>query len=233
MPHVQNPSYGSGASPLLVSNITLTAAQLNALNTSPPTLIAAPGAGKLIVPFGFAQSVIFGTVALTTGVGTTFGPNYSGIATALIPNGTLFAPGQVFSSKFIYTPSAFSAVVALMPGADNTALVLNGADNFGGAIATSSLGAGGTGYAMGDTGTITTGNGDATYEVLTVGALGAVLTYSITAPGTGYVTGAGQATATGGAQPGVGINFTINVNSIKLPDCTMRFVTYYQIIPVP
>jgi len=45
-------------------------------------------------------------------------------------------------------------------------------------------------------GTVTGGNGDATYEVDTVDSGGAVLTYHLTAAGTGYGTVNGNATAT-------------------------------------
>ena len=74
------------------------------------------------------------------------------------------------------------------------------------------LGAAGTGYAVNDTGTITTGGGNATYKITAVSG-GAVTTFTITAPGTGYSTGNGQATATGGAQPGSGSGFTVNIVS--------------------
>jgi hypothetical protein len=69
--------------------------------------------------------------------------------------------------------------------------------------------------------------------VLTVGAGGAVLTYQITFAGSGYAVGNGQATATGGAQPGVGVGFTVNVTAVATGDGTLKVVTYYQIIPVP
>ena len=86
-----------------------------------------------------------------------------------------------------------------------------------GPITASTLGAGGSGYVVGDTGTVATGNGDATYVVDTLSG-SAVATYTITAPGTGYSVGTGQATAVGGAQPGVGTGFTINVTAIGAAD---------------
>jgi hypothetical protein len=83
-----------------------------------------------------------------------------------------------------------------------------------GIIATAGITAAGTGYAANDTGTITTGNGLATYKVLTVSS-GAVATFSITFGGAGYTVATGQATAVGGAQPGAGTGFTVNVTAIK------------------
>ncbi len=82
-----------------------------------------------------------------------------------------------------------------------------------GAILTTSLNTGGDDYAVGDTGTIATGDGLATYEVLTVLA-GAVVTYMLHSRGSGYDVTNGVATATGGIQPGVGTGFLVNILSI-------------------
>ena len=85
----------------------------------------------------------------------------------------------------------------------------------GGAIATTSLGFGGIGYAVNDTGIVLDGSGTrATYTVNTVDGAGAVLTYTMSAAGTGYLPANGMDTATGGAQPGVGTGFTINVLTV-------------------
>lgn len=85
----------------------------------------------------------------------------------------------------------------------------------GGAIATSSLKNGGSGYAANDTGIILGAGGTrATYTVNTVDASGAVLTYTISAAGTGYIPGYGYDTATAGAQPGIGARFTLNILTV-------------------
>ena len=82
----------------------------------------------------------------------------------------------------------------------------------GGAISTSSLASGGTGYAVGDTGIFPTGEGTkATYTVNTVDGTGAVLTFTVSAAGTGYRPQYGVMGQTAGAQPGVGVGFAINV----------------------
>ncbi len=57
---------GSGLS----VTVTLTAAQLLALNTTPILLVAAPGAGKFIFPQSFVIELIFGTVAYSTPLST-------------------------------------------------------------------------------------------------------------------------------------------------------------------
>jgi hypothetical protein len=100
-------------------------------------------------------------------------------------------------------------------GETDTQTLLAGATT--GIILTASITAAGSGYAANDTGTITTGKGNATYKVLTV-STGAVATFSITFGGSGYAVAAGQATAVGGAQPGVGTGFTVNVTAIESGD---------------
>jgi hypothetical protein len=82
-----------------------------------------------------------------------------------------------------------------------------------GPIVSSVLNAGGSGYVVGDTGTINTGDTLATYEVLTVSS-GAVATYSIKTKGTRYSIGANVATTVGGTQAGVGTGFTIDIVSV-------------------
>ena len=79
-----------------------------------------------------------------------------------------------------------------------------------GAIPAIALVAGGTSYAAGDTGTISTGGANATYKVLAVTG-GVVTAVVLTGAGTGYSTGLGVATATGGGQPGSGTGLTVNI----------------------
>lgn len=88
-------------------------------------------------------------------------------------------------------------------------------DSLSGFIETASVTAGGSGYAAGDTGTITTGNGNATYLVQTVGGGGAVTLLEITNAGSGYTVSAGNATATGGTQPGSGTGLTVDITVVN------------------
>ena len=82
-----------------------------------------------------------------------------------------------------------------------------------GGIITYGVGAGGSGYAVGDTGTVTTGGANATYKVLTV-VSGAVASFTITNSGSGYSTSSGNATSvtTGGGDG----TFTVNIFSIGI-----------------
>jgi hypothetical protein len=70
---------------------------------------------------------------------------------------------------------------------------------------------GGSGYALGDTGTITGGNNDAAYIVLSI--FSGVVRVLITSAGTGYSPGT-YATAVGGAQPGAGSGLTLTINGV-------------------
>ena len=86
-----------------------------------------------------------------------------------------------------------------------------------GKILTHALGQSGDGYQVGDTGTIETGNGLATYEVLTVDGSGGVLTYELTAVGADYDVGDFTATTTSGA----GVGFTVNILSVSGGKCSI------------
>jgi hypothetical protein len=80
----------------------------------------------------------------------------------------------------------------------------------------STLGSGGTGYALGDTGTVAapTNGTSATYQITAVNA-GAVTAYILTNGGSGYTAEAGGiATTRGGSQPGGGSGFAINVVAV-------------------
>lgn len=77
--------------------------------------------------------------------------------------------------------------------------------------------AAGTGYAVGDTFTITTGGTGATGLVAAVGVGGSVTAVELTAPGSGYTTGAGKVTTTSGAGTGLTVDITTVVQGyIKL-----------------
>ncbi|MES2136608.1 MAG: hypothetical protein V4502_06060, partial [Pseudomonadota bacterium] len=70
---------------------------------------------------------------------------------------------------------------------------------------------------VGDTGRVPPNNSGgipATYIVNTVDGVGAVLTYTIAYNGTGFSVQAGVATETGGAQPGSGFGFTIDITAV-------------------
>jgi len=233
MPHVQNPSIGAGAAALLVSTVVLTRAQILALSATPVDVVPAPGPGKLINVLGYAVVLLFGSVQYQCSSDILFA-FYDNATQNQVQSNTISGVVTGAADANGYISGAVTGNAPNAPANTNAAIAFQANATYNvGPISTTTLGAGGLGYAANDTGTITTGNGDATYTVLTVGAGGAVLTYSITAPGTLYATGAGQATATGGAQPGIGVGFTVNVTAVATGNGTLKIVTYYQIIPVP
>lgn len=229
MPDVRNTS----AQAVLSRTVHLTAADILALGTTPFELVPAPGAGMIVAVESCGFVYHLGTHAYEPEVNPFLEVIYTGGALDLL-NSTI--PTNLLTgaqSAFAYNQGNTPTKINILPGSDNTAVVLSGADFHGGPIVTSTLGAGGLGYVANDTGTLTDGNGDATYKVLTVGALGAVLTYQITAPGTAYPVENNSPTATGGAQPGVGVGFTVNITAVQNGDGTLKVTTYYSVLPVP
>ncbi len=216
---------------------TLTTANLLALDGTFGTAvnkIAAPGSGKLITPDGMmTQNYIAGsapfsnsaTIYMQVGAGNTF--DYTS-SYQIGFNGTMNQYFQANSSNWDTLPQS-SSVGPNQPLSVYLLSVINL-----GPITTSSLNANPTvGYVNGDTGTITTGNGDATY-IITNAVAGVVQAggYTITSPGTAYAVGNGQATATGGAQPGIGTGLLIDVNSITQGNGSVVLTIPFTVVPV-
>jgi hypothetical protein len=88
-------------------------------------------------------------------------------------------------------------------------------------LTTSTLGAGGTGYAVNDTGILNDNNSSANGQpqyIVTAVSGGAVTAYTITQIGTGVQTGT-FSTTKAGAQPGSGSGFTIDVTAVTFGTC--------------
>lgn len=224
--------WSSGASgPFSVANVTLSTAQLLALNATPVQLVAAPGAGKVICGLGCFVFYIAGTHPLgatsfqlnwgaTEGY-TTTGPSFYSAVSGMVGD-VHMGPGSTVS------PAQDLAQY------ENQAVLIQAADNglTNGGVATSAITAGnaGVGYAIGDTGFMDGGNSDCTYIVNTVGGGGNVLTYTITAPGTNYAVSTANTTETGGAQPGVGTGLELDILTITQGNGSARVVFYYSVI---
>lgn len=97
-------------------------------------------------------------------------------------------------------------------------------------FASGSAAAGGIGYAPGDTGTISGGDGTATYMVLDIGAGGTVLTVSASG-GTGYSTSKFNATM---ATSGAGTGLRLNIIAVTIPGMppTVGVVTSGTVTPI-
>jgi hypothetical protein len=134
---------------------------------------------------------------------------WTGTATAIatgIPKQTINGTGgQLFPATIIVLNPTLLFVVSV-----GAAYVVA----YGQAPTASTLGDPGVGYAAGDTGMLPINGIPATYTITAADATtGAVISYTI-AGGTGYAVSAGVATATGGAQPGTGVGFTVNITAL-------------------
>lgn len=217
----------AGGGGLSTATISLTSAQIKALDVTPITLVAAAGAGKIIRPITFDLAYTFGTkpygsvggsASLVLRYGTTTGQTFPLSAPAL--------DRAAASELSCYRPAP--DVGPLNAAVNATLNVLASETLAAGPIATSALNAGGLAYAAGDTGTVDgAGSADATYVIDTVGALGVVLTYHLDFAGTAYVTQNAVTTTAGGGQPGVGTGFAINVTTVTPGDGTLKILAYY------
>lgn len=226
--NVRNPSPQA----VLAATVSLTAAQLAALDVTPITLVPAPGANRIITVLGVALAYKFVTIAYQGAGGGALSFKYAGAAADKV---AADVSGLVTgaASGFFYEAGLLLGNVAILPGDDNQAVLLTTSNTLNaGPIVTATKGAGGAGYAINDTGTINDGSDDATYKVLTVDGGGAVLTFQVTGAGTDYTVENGVATATGGAQPGVGVGFTVNITAVQTGDGTLKVTTFYSILPV-
>lgn len=210
----------------------LSSAQLLTIDSTPVTLITNPGANMAIIPINWVNAYTVGSQAYT--------PNNASLSICLGSNAHVYG---------LITPQTYSASGVRLftsPGISplaNQPMVITmsatGSMNAG-PIVTATVNAGGTGYAVGDTGTIDSGgsysDGNATYQVTSVNS-GAVTGFTVTAAGSHYiVTGSGtggnpMTTTNGGAQPGSGSGFTINVTAVTAGNGTMVVSMAYYIQP--
>lgn len=233
MPRVTNPGVGSGQVALNKAITTFSAADILALSTTPKVLVPAAGAGTIISVQSFALVFTVGTVTYNGSSGDQLDVFYSGGSIDLVDPSPL--SGNIVTAVGYYANAGLStgSTFITTSGIINTAVVLSGSNYNGGAVLTTSLGAGGLGYAVNDTGFINAGNTFCTYKVLTIGAGGAVLTYQIVTAGSQYLVANGVATGRSGAQPGVGNGLTINILTVQSGNGTMKTYTYYDILPAP
>jgi hypothetical protein len=182
-------------------------------------ILAGQGSGTLILVIGGAFEYLPGSEP--------FGNSASAI---LKVGGNTVASTEAIGFAGTSADQGIFAVSGGSEDFDDGALTVDANTGIGysGAILTSSLDSGGTGYAPGDTGTVDGGTG-ATYEVDTVDGGGEVTAFTITAGGSGYIEATEVSTqvSTGG---GDGF-FTINVDSITpLSDGAARVTVLYYVM---
>jgi hypothetical protein len=236
------PIFGNaGAPPSLLSvTVSLSVAQLALLASSPVTLVPAPGAGKMIFPTYYIYST--GNADATFAYSPTYNPGFtfgaSGVTFGSAPSGPAFAIFPIVNSvQGADAESYFSPVVAL----ENQPLIFTNAVVFvrdpgvWGAIGGAAVNAGGSGYATGDTGTLTfsgADSGDAFYIVQTVDGSGAVTSFTLSSVGTSYTTRTGVSSVAGGSQPGAGVGFTADLTVPIAQTAAMSVTVYYDIVDV-
>lgn len=77
--------------PVLHARVSLTSAQILAINTAPITLIPAPGANKVITILGFATALNYGTTTYSATAINFYYGNVSGASTAIGISATLLS----------------------------------------------------------------------------------------------------------------------------------------------
>jgi hypothetical protein len=136
-------------------------------------------------------------------------PTVIGTVASRVLTGTQLFPAQIIilQDKWLFVIANGEAFLAAWGTPISSSVLAVAAP-----ISATALDAGGTGYAVGDTGTLAGGVVSAQYTVTAV-AGGVVTGYVLTNPGSGYAIAAGVATTAAGAQPGVGVGLTISIDS--------------------
>lgn len=210
-------------SALKVTTRRLTTAELSTLGNTPVELV--PGVpGALLIGVSVVRQNDPGIVAFGSDLTASIQGGASGtVSVSLnVDSATPAAAGRIFPDGGGDTSALAGQPITVSADANPTV---------SGAILTSSLNSGGSGYAEGDTGTVNGGNGNATYVVDTVDGGGAILTYTITDGGTGYEEALGAELI---ATTGVGVDGAIDITSIdaQTPDMEATFTVAYYVVPV-
>lgn len=204
------------------ASVSLSAAQLLDLYNTPVEIVAAPGAGKIIVPQG-KISVVFTPVTTPYYHISTLGLKWAGtdvkrglLNTDRVLNKTLPTWHFITIQDFDGGPHVVTNV-ALQVYVDVNLV--------GGLLLTGSINNAGVDYVPGDT----INFNDDVLTVDTVDGLGAVTGVTITDHGTSNVPATGVATGTSGA----GVGFTYNVLTATVGDGTAVVTVPYQVINAP
>lgn len=233
MPRVQNPGVGAGQAPFLISTVTLSAATLGSSIGFDINIVGAPGAGKIIVPIALALSYAFGTHPYQSTNADQMFVNYGTDTNIVMDQPAMAGMLTALSSQFSVAGPAFPNSVAQTGVSVNKAMLIHALPYNFGPLLTASVAAGGSGYAVNDTGFIQDGATNPEYKVTAIGAGGTVTAFTLLSGGSTCTVQGPTATNTGGAQPGVGTGLTVNELTIQLGDGTLKTTLYYQILAVP
>ena len=218
--------------PISVARVSFTSAQLKATAITPATVVAAPGANKVLIPVYAVLAYTFVSSAYSVGTLSAGVANTSQAVVSIASfldqaSSQVAGVGAFYSQSDVFPRATFA----------NEPIVMWIAAPTTGPILTSSIFDGGSGYAANDTGTVDdngAGGSGGAYKVLTVDGGGAVLTYTITAAGTRYVA-TNAATHTGGGQPGTGTGFVLSIDSVtptEPGDGTVAGSIFFSVVAV-
>jgi len=234
---------GSGGVAVLgLNQFTFDGLQINNSGATPLILVPAPGIGKIIIPILTVMKVKPGSIgwssSLTGNVDWLNDFPFLTMGQFDYQLGAYQGINWSVNQNVIFGLNTPTVLPLVLPGNfENQALILGSQndESDSGAVDNVTLATAGVGYAIGDTGYLADGASDqnATYQVLTVDVGTGVATFLITAPGTGYnVFDNPINCVNGGAQPGTGHGFQVNVNSILLPNGTVDFSVLYLTLSV-
>lgn len=102
---------------LATVKVSLSSAQILALNTTPVTLVAAPGAGKIIQPIAVMFNLVYNTTTYATNILAQI--RYAGISANFITSTILGLTASTLARLLASTSLTFAAVPS------NTALILD------------------------------------------------------------------------------------------------------------
>lgn len=216
------------------------ATALRAIHTTPVAVSHIPAANEVLVPDYFFAQYKYGTVLFANVAGDATLQGFNIYANASFPLSTDSLVTQTqdlvvynFDTMSIYNAWTWAGDVnthgsGVMSTADmkGLPLLLRGLVDFqAGEIATATINAAGTGYLVGDTGTVVlTGSDAATYRITSIGAAGAVTGFTIVDKGNRYSVATGLATTTSG----IGTGFKVNVTSINKGDGSLIVTLGYR-----
>lgn len=95
---------------LQVIQVNLSSADIKSLNSSPKTIINAPGSGKIIVPINMMISYTYGTAAYTSGGNLFF--EWGSAAATSAANSTVFTTASNTVGQFVPTNTVATAAAA-------------------------------------------------------------------------------------------------------------------------